>query len=253
MRISRLSAVFIAAFLLTAVPAPTLAQFSVGVGATIGGPPPPLPVYAQPPAPAPNYQWNPGYWGWGTVDYYWVPGAWVPAPRRGLYWTPGYWRRSGAGYDWNQGFWGPNVGFYGGVNYGYGYFGTGFVGGIWAGNNFRYNTAVVNVNRTVIRNTYVDKTVVNKNVYNDRVSYNGGHGGISAKPTSSQMSAAQQRVAPTAYQKEHATMASQNRNLYESVNKGRPPVTTSEKHSAQTQEKSAQRASDTQQKPPRAV
>jgi hypothetical protein len=238
MRTARLLAVLIAALLLGTIPVPSLAQFSVGVGATIGVPPPSLPVYAQPPAPAPNYQWNPGYWGWGAVGYYWVPGTWVPAPRRGLYWTPGYWRHSGAGYGWNQGYWGSSVGFYGGVNYGFGYFGTGFVGGVWAGDNFRYNTAVVNVNRTVIHNTYIDKTV-NKNVYNDRISYNGGHGGISARPTSDQMAAAKDRVPPTAYQKRQATIAGQNRSLYASVNKGNPPVTTSEKHGMQKQEKPA--------------
>jgi hypothetical protein len=225
MQISRLAAVPIAALLLTAIPAPSLAQFSVDAGATIGMPPPPMPTYAQPPAPEPNYQWNPGYWGWTAVGYYWVPGTWVPAPRRGLYWTPGYWRHSGAGYGWNQGFWGPSVGFYGGVNYGFGYFGTGFVGGVWAGNNFRYNTAVVNVNRTVIHNTYIDKTVVNKTVYNNRVSYNGGNGGTSARPTSGQTDAARYRVSPTANQQRQATIAGQDRNLYASVNKGTPPVT----------------------------
>lgn len=260
MRISRLAAVLVAALLLTAIPAPSLAQ--VSVGATIGMPPPPLPVYAQPPAPEANYQWNPGYWGWGTVGYYWVPGTWAPAPRRGLYWTPGYWRHSGAGYGWNQGFWGPSVGFYGGVNYGYGYFGTGFVGGIWAGSNFRYNTAVANVNRAVIRNTYVDKTVVTKNIYSDRVSYNGGRGGISARPTSGQMAATQQGVPPTVNQRQQATIAGQDRNLYASVNKGNPrvtavakpfsstnrpansaPVTTADRRSMQKEEKPAQRPS----------
>ncbi|MGC1379798.1 MAG: hypothetical protein WA814_02100 [Candidatus Baltobacteraceae bacterium] len=234
MRISRLLAALIAASLFTAIPVPSPAQFSVGVGATIGAPPPLLPLYAQPPAPAPNYQWNPGYWGWGTVGYYWVPGSWVPAPRRGLYWTPGYWRHTGARYEWSQGFWGPSVGFYGGVNYGFGYFGTGFVGGIWAGNNFRYNTAVVNVNRTVIHNTYVD-TTVDKNVYSSRVSYNGGHGGISAKPSSGEMAAAQHPVPPTAYQKQQATNAGHDRNLYESVNKGSPPVSNTQKKRAQQQ------------------
>jgi hypothetical protein len=247
MKTSRLSALFIAALLLTAIPAPSIAQISVGVGATIGAPPPPLPVYAQPVAPTPNYQWNPGYWGHGTVGYYWVPGTWVPAPRHGLYWTPGYWRHAGTGYGWSQGFWGPSVGFYGGVNYGFGYFGTGFVGGVWAGNNFRYNTAVVNVNRTVIHNTYVDKTVVHTNVNNDRVSYNGGHGGISAKPTSTQMAAAQDRVPPTAYQTHHATIAAQNRSSYASVNKGNP--TTGDKHDAQKQEKPAQEKSAPKQPP----
>jgi hypothetical protein len=241
MRIASLSAVFIAALLLSALPAPSLAQFSVGAGATIGVPPPSLPVYAQPPAPEPNYQWNPGYWGWGTVGYYWVPGTWVPAPRRGLYWTPGYWRHSGIGYGWNQGFWGPSVGFYGGVNYGFGYFGTGFVGGNWIGNDFRYNTAVTNVNRTVIHNTYVDKTVVNKDVRNDRVSYNGGHGGISATPTTDQMAAAQHRLPPTAYQKRQATTAGENRSLYASVNKGHPPVTSTGRQDMPKHEKPAEK------------
>jgi hypothetical protein len=241
MQFSRLSAVLIAALLLTAIPAPSIAQFSVGVGATIGAPPPPLPVYAQPPAPAPNYQWNPGYWGHETVGYYWVPGTWAPPPRHGLYWTPGYWRHAGTGYGWNQGFWGPSVGFYGGVDYGFGYFGTGFVGGVWAGNNFRYNTAIVNVNQTVIHNTYVDKTVVNRNVYANRVSYNGGHGGISAQPTAGQMAGAQDRVPPTAYQKQQATIAGRNRNSYASVNKGNPPETTADKHAVQKPEKSAQK------------
>lgn len=232
MRISGLSAAFIAAFLLVAIPTPAPAQFYVSVGATIGAPPPPLLVYAQPPAPAPNYQWNPGYWGWETAGYYWIPGTWSPAPRPGLYWTPGYWRHSRAGYGWNQGYWGPSVGFYGGVNYGFGYFGTGFVGGTWAGNNFRYNTAVVNVNRTVIHNTYVDKTVVNKNVCNDckNVSYNGGHGGISASPTSNQLAAEQHRVPPTTYQTQHATIAREDRSSYA------PP-----KHAAEKQQKATQK------------
>jgi len=51
-------------------------------------------------------------------------------------------------------------GFYGGVNYGFGYSGVGFVGGEWRGGRFAYNTAVVNVNRTVIHNTYINKTVM---------------------------------------------------------------------------------------------
>jgi hypothetical protein len=43
-------------------------------------PPPPLPVYEQPPCPGPDYVWTPGYWGYGFAGYYWVPGAWVLAP-----------------------------------------------------------------------------------------------------------------------------------------------------------------------------
>jgi hypothetical protein len=52
-------------------------------------PPPPLPVYEQPPAPDPNYLWTPGYWAFGPGGYYWVPGAWCAAPYTGAPWTPG--------------------------------------------------------------------------------------------------------------------------------------------------------------------
>lgn len=217
----------IAALLITAVPLPSPAQFTVGIGFTVGSPPPPLPVYSVPPAPYPNYQWTPGYWGWGPAGYYWVPGTWVAPPSVGLYWTPGYWGYGGGGYGWNAGYWGPTVGFYGGVNYGFGYYGSGFVGGIWQGGNFAYNTAVLPVNRTVINHVYVNKTVINKNVYynNSRVSYNGGRGGISARPTSAQLAARRGGIAPTTEQRRQATVASQNRSLYANVNHGRPPTT----------------------------
>ena len=115
--------------------------------------------------------------------YYWVPGTWVQPPRVGFLWTPGYWGFSAAGiYVFHAGYWGPHVGFYGGVNYGFGYHGDGFVGGRWDGNRFAYNTAVVNVNTTVIHNTYVNNVVVN-NVTVNKVSYNGGAGGVAAAPT----------------------------------------------------------------------
>jgi hypothetical protein len=37
-------------------------------------PPPELPVYDQPPIPAPGYIWTPGYWGGSASGYFWVPG-----------------------------------------------------------------------------------------------------------------------------------------------------------------------------------
>ena len=62
--------------------------------------------------------WTPGYWGWRTEGYYWVPGVWVAPPRVGVFWTPGYWGFAGGLYGWHAGYWGPHVGFYGGINYG---------------------------------------------------------------------------------------------------------------------------------------
>ena len=61
-------------------------------------------------------------------DYYWVPGTWVMAPQPGLFWTPGYWAWNGNGFLFNEGYRAPQVGFYGGINYGYGYFGQGYQG-----------------------------------------------------------------------------------------------------------------------------
>ena len=154
---------------------PATAQFTISV--SFG--PPALPVYEQPVCPVEGYMWVPGYWYWDAVyeDYYWVPGTWVLAPEPGFLWTPGWWGWEDGGFLFHDGYWANEIGFYGGVNYGFGYFGVGFAGGRWDGGVFRYNTAVLNVNTTIIHNTYIDRTViVNNNV--NRVSYNGGEGGI---------------------------------------------------------------------------
>jgi hypothetical protein len=153
--------------------------------------PPELPEYEQPECPADGYLWQPGYWSYSLAsnNYYWVPGVWVAPPNEGYLWTPPYWGFYGGRYRFHHGYWGPTVGFYGGINYGYGYIGIGFVGGEWRDRRFRYNTAVVRVNRTVVRNTYVNTTVINRTtVVNNRVSYN-GPGGVTARPNSREIEA----------------------------------------------------------------
>jgi hypothetical protein len=162
------------------VASPASAQIAVGISVHVG--PPALPVYVQPPCPTEGYIWTPGYWAYGDAGYYWVPGVWVAPPRVGLLWTPGYWGWREGVYAFHAGYWGPHVGFYGGVNYGFGYGGVGFVGGAWRGEHFAYNTAVVNVNTTVIHNTYVDRTVVREGEVS-HVSFNGGPGGVRAVAT----------------------------------------------------------------------
>jgi len=75
-------------------------------------PPPPLPIYEQPPIPGPGYIWVPGYWAWSDdFSYYWVPGTWVLAPEPGLLWTPAYWAWNDGMYVFCPGYWGPHVGF----------------------------------------------------------------------------------------------------------------------------------------------
>jgi hypothetical protein len=234
MRIKRSLSAIIAVILLAAPPAVASAQVSLGVAVGFGGPgwgvgfsaysPPAIPAYYQPTAPYPGWQWAPGYWAWSSYGYYWVPGYWTAPPAVGLYWTPGYWGWAGGGYSWYPGYWGPTVGFYGGINYGFGYFGTGFVGGYWSGGVFNYNTAVVNVNRTVIRNTYVNRTVTHGTVTDPRTSFNGGHGGVRARPTAAQVAARRDGIAGTAAQRANARVAARDRNMLASVNHGRPRV-----------------------------
>jgi hypothetical protein len=208
--------------LLLAVPATSQAQIAVGVAVHIG--PPALPVYVQPVCPAPGYIWTPGYWAYGPVGYFWVPGTWVLAPAPGLLWTPGYWAYAPGGYFWHEGYWGPHVGFYGGVNYGFGYTGVGFVGGYWSGGNYYYNRAVTAVNVNVVQNTY-NNVVVNNNTTVNRVSYNGGTGGTTAQPTAAELSAAnEQHVSPTATQTQHFQSASTNPAMRLSANNGQPTV-----------------------------
>jgi len=218
MKISRVIrwAVFVLALL--AIPAASFAGVLVQV--TIA--PPVLPVYVQPACPGDGYIWTPGYWAYGPDGYYWVPGTWVLAPEPGLLWTPGYWGWGGGFYLWHAGYWGPHIGFYGGVNYGFGYFGHGYEGGYWRDRTFYYNRSVNNVN---ITNVHIyNKTVVN-NTYVNRVSYNGGRGGINARPGRFEETAAHERhFEATGPQMQHERGAQSNREFLASVNHGRPAV-----------------------------
>ena len=161
----------IAALSLAALPMASPAGVFVGV--SVGIAPPVLPVYVQPPCPEPGYIWTPGYWAYGDDGYYWVPGTWCEPPAVGLLWTPGYWGWNDGVYVWNAGYWGPRIGYYGGINYGFGYVGVGYAGGYWSGGVFAYNRTVNNFGGVTIANTY-SKTVVVNNVTN--VSFNGGAG-----------------------------------------------------------------------------
>ena len=200
------------------------AQLGIGIGISVHVGPPALPVYTQPPLPAPGYIWTPGYWGYGDAGYYWIPGVWVRPPRVGVLWTPGYWGFAGGVYGWHAGYWGPHVGFYGGVNYGFGYGGVGFCGGMWHGGVFAYNSAVANFGGVHVTNVYVDRTIVERNtiVSANHVSFNGG-AGIQARPTAMGMQAAhEQHFEATANQVQHQNFAAQDRSQLASVNHGRP-------------------------------
>src|SRR5579862_9163350 len=175
-----------------------LAQIDISV--SFG--PPPLPVYEQPICPDDGYIWTPGYWAYDDDDgYYWVPGTWVEAPQAGFLWTPAYWGWDGNALLFHEGYWGPQVGFYGGINYGFGYGGVGYEGGRWEGDHFAYNTYVNHVDTTIIHNTYSTRVTYTSE---NHVSYNGGNGGVEARPTAQEESYANEHhVGPVGAQTQH--------------------------------------------------
>ncbi|WP_298354269.1 hypothetical protein [Rhodoblastus sp.] len=185
--------------------------------------PPPLPEYQQPPIPGPGYVWTPGYWSVSDDSgYYWVPGTWAQPPRPGLLWTPGYWGWSDGAFLFHAGYWAATVGYYGGVNYGYGYGGSGYQGGYWRGDNFFYNRTVNNINNVAITNVYEKPVIVNRG---PRVSYSGGPGGVVATPTQQEAAIArQERIPPTQAQVTHVQMAAKNPALQLKQNNGHPPI-----------------------------
>jgi hypothetical protein len=186
-------------------------------------PPPPLPVYEQPPLPAPGYIWTPGYWAWNNYDYYWVPGVWVPPPQPGFLWTPGYWAFVGGAYLFHAGYWGPHVGFYGGVDYGFGYNGLGYEGGRWEASRFVYNTAVNNFGGVRVANVYTQNVTAAPGA--GRASYNGGPGGVVLRPTPEQERlTTEDHVRPTQLQVSQARTASMEAMQFHSANQGKPAV-----------------------------
>ncbi len=202
------------------------------VGVTISFGPPPLPVYEQPLCPGDGYLWTPGYWAYDDDygDYYWVPGTWVLAPEVGYLWTPPYWGWEVGGFIFYEGYWGPQVGFYGGIAYGFGYYGHGYEGGRWNHGQFYYNRSVNNINVTNIHNVY-NTTINNTTV--SHVSYNGGNGGVTAAPTAAEEAAARSRhIPPVPAQNQHVQAARSNPQLRASANEGKPPIAATEKPGA---------------------
>jgi len=190
-------------------------------------PPPPLPDYDQPPPPGDGYIWEPGYWAWGAYGYYWVPGSWVEPPYAGALWTPGYWAFYGGRYLFYPGHWGLHIGFYGGINYGFGFFGFGYEGGYWNAGRFFYNRAYNNVDVRAVHNVYnyhVDnRVVVNHVVNNVRPSFRGG-AGIQARPQAPEVRAWQEPTAPRmTSQRQHAEDYGAVREQYATQNHGQPP------------------------------
>lgn len=216
MKSNLVKALAIAAF----VASPLVAHADVAI--SVGFAPPPLPVYAQPPIPGEGYMWTPGYWAWSydNNDYYWVPGMWVQAPFVGALWTPGYWGWVGGSYLWHGGYWGTHIGYYGGINYGFGYVGVGYQGGYWNHGAWTYNHAVNNFGNVHVANVY-NSTVNNYN-NSTHVSYNGGAGGVNMAPTREQKAQNFTHYAPTGSQVNQEQLSRGQPQMHTAYNGGQP-------------------------------
>jgi hypothetical protein len=145
-----------------------------------------------------------------------------------LLWTPGYWAWRDGIYVWNAGYWGSHVGFYGGVNYGFGYGGVGYEGGRWDNGVFVYNRTVNNFGNVTITHVYEKTVIVEPGA--TRVSFNGGSGGTTVRPTSEDQAAAhEQHIAAVPSQLQHERTASENKALLASENHGKPAIAATAK------------------------
>jgi len=182
--------------------------------------PPPLPEYSQPPTPADNYLWTPGSWGYANAGYYWVPGAWVMAPWLGALWTPPYWGYQNGAYLLHGGYWGSHIGFYGGIDYGFGYPGRGYYGAYWNHGQIFYNRTVTNVDTATVRNYYAYTAPRGPG---NRVSYQGGNGGTDARPTAQEAASLREpRIPPVAAQLQHAHTAAADRGQFATPGRQQP-------------------------------
>lgn len=215
-----LAAMLMLALLVPAAPSPVQAAVSVGI--SVGFAPPALPVYDQPPIPGPGYMWMPGYWAWGPDGYYWVPGTWVIPPAVGLLWTPPWWGWNGSVYVFHGGYWGPRVGFYGGINYGFGYFGSGYDGGYWDRGRFFYNREFNNFGHRRIDHVY--SRPIRRPDHNG-IGWNGGVGGMPGAPTPHEQAVSRDRHwQPPQPQVQHFDTARKFPSLRSTVNNGQPPI-----------------------------
>jgi hypothetical protein len=119
------------------------------------------------------------------------------------------------------------VGFYGGVNYGYGYTGVGFQGGYWHGGAFFYNRSVANFGQVNIVNVYNTPVQVRET---SRVSFNGGQGGLHYQPSAAERIAmTRQHREPTPMQHQHEQRAASMPAMHVSQNGGRPQILTTQR------------------------
>jgi len=73
----------------------------IGVGITIGAPPPPRVVRVRPVSPGPDYVWVDGYWYPVHGRYVWHGGYWTRPPYAGAVWVGPH----HDGHQYFEGYW----------------------------------------------------------------------------------------------------------------------------------------------------
>ena len=138
--------------------------------------------------------------------------------------------KDGDDYVFHEGYWGTEVGFYGGINYGYGYSGRGYEGGRWDNGHFDYNQSVSHAD--VFRNHNVYNTRVEDNSRGNRVSFNGGNGGRTGRATSQEEAAGREHhIAPSQRKLSMSSLPAPTPSSA-SANQGKPPVAATSKPGA---------------------
>ena len=77
--------------------------------------------------------------------------------------------------------WGRHIGFYGGINYGFGYVGLGYEGGYWNSGRFFYNRVYNHIDERHVHNVYNYNAGYRARGV-PRASFNGGQRGVQAPP-----------------------------------------------------------------------
>jgi len=100
---------------------------------------------------------------------------------------------------------------------------VGFVGGEWRGREFFYNRAVNNFGHVHIANVYYHQVGFGR--HENRVSFNGGPGGLHARPGRNELAAEHERhFEATSMQQHNVSAARHDHSQFANVNHGRPNV-----------------------------
>ncbi len=120
------------------------------------------------------------------------------------------------------------MGYYGGVNYGFGYGGIGLSAACGAVVSSRIHCGDARRFRRGLGrqpSLFSDRTIIQRNtiINNSRVSYNGGPGGIRHDASPDERNAMRdQHMGATSIQEQHVTAARNDRSFYAKNNAGRP-------------------------------